>query len=332
MKQSAGSRQRDGWLLFFSRIPAKPVGNRVKVWRKLAKCGARPLKGAVYVLPDSDEHREAFQWLVSEVEGMGGEAAYTRVDSVDSMKNAEIVDIFTRNKESEYQGIAKGLRNIEIKIQSIRKGSGSQVPKTFAAQFAQLGREFEEIRRTDFFSSPGGDNIAAQIESIQDMIRDISGTERKSVPQAVAQKSRKDYVGKTWVTRKRPFVDRMASAWLIRRFIDTDAVFHFIDEKEVRFTGPETIAFDISGGEFAHAGDLCTFEVLVRVFGIKDRAVRKVAEIVHDLDIRDDRYRHPEAKGIEAVLTGLRGTIVNDAQLLEQGMSVFEMLYRSMSG
>ncbi len=331
MKQAAKIRKA-GWLLFFSRIPAKPVGNRVKVWRKLAKAGARPLKGAVYVLPDSDEHREAFQWLVSEVEGMGGEAAYTRVDTVDSMKDAEIIDIFTRHKEGEYQGIAKGLRNTEIKLQSIRKGSGSHVPKTVAAQFAQLGREFEEIRRTDFFLSPAGENLAAQIESIQELIRDISGTERKSVPPAVAQKSRKDYLGKTWVTRKRPFVDRMASAWLIRRFIDTDAVFHFIDEKEVRFTGAETIAFDISGGEFAHAGDLCTFEVLAKAFGIKDKHVRKIAEIVHDLDIRDDRYRHPEAKGIEAVLTGLRETIVNDAQLLEQGMSLFEMLYRSTSG
>jgi len=135
-----------------------------------------------------------------------------------------------------------------------------------------------------------------------------------------------------WASRKRPFVDRMASAWLIRRFIDKNATFKLMEERDFVATGQDYVTFDVSGGVFTHVGDFCTFEVLIRTFGVKDKTVRRIAEIVHELDIKDDKYRTPEAAGLEQILSGLRKAIKDDSDLLEKGMSVFEMLYLSKTG
>jgi hypothetical protein len=140
-----------------------------------------------------------------------------------------------------------------------------------------------------------------------------------------------DYQGKVWVTRKNPFVDRMASAWLIKRFIDPKASFAFIDERDIASLDNTSVAYDVRGAAFTHLGDLCTFEVLVKSFGIKDKAVKRIAEIVHDLDVKDDKYHKPETAGVEDILAGIRKTAKNDTDGLERGMAVFEMLYQSKS-
>ena len=126
-----------------------------------------------------------------------------------------------------------------------------------------------------------------------------------------------------------PFVDRMASAWLIKKFIDSYAKFQFIDERETAKVEAETVTFDIKEGEFTHIGDMCTFEVIVKSFGVKDRIVRKIAELVHELDMKDDKFHSNEAAGIEDVLTGIRKTGKGDTDILERGIAVFEMLYAS---
>jgi hypothetical protein len=140
-----------------------------------------------------------------------------------------------------------------------------------------------------------------------------------------------DYQGKVWVTRKNPFVDRMASAWLIKRFIDPKASFAFIDERDIASLDNTSVAYDVRGAAFTHVGDLCTFEVLVKSFGIKDKAVKRIAEIVHDLDVKDNKYHKPETAGVEDILAGIRKTAKNDTDGLERGMAVFEMLYQSES-
>ncbi|HWR72547.1 MAG TPA: chromate resistance protein ChrB domain-containing protein, partial [Nitrospirota bacterium] len=147
----------------------------------------------------------------------------------------------------------------------------------------------------------------------------------------ITLKRAKDYQEKTWATRKNPFVDRMASAWLIRRFIDPKAVFTFIDERNIGSLDAAAVPFDMRGAAFTHVGDLCTFEVLVKSFGIRDKTVKKIAEIVHDLDVKDDKYRRPETSGVEDILAGIRKTAKSDADGLERGMAAFEMLYQSKS-
>jgi len=163
---------------------------------------------------------------------------------------------------------------------------------------------------------------------LKSQIRALSGVEeRKESP--ILTRDITKYQGKVWVTRKKPFVDRMASAWLIRKFIDSKAVFGFINEKEIDTLDKKSSAFDIRGGEFTHSGDRCTFEVLIKAFGLKDKILRKMAEVVHDLDMRDDKYKAAEARGLEDILSGIRKSAKDDAEALEKGMAVFEMLYTS---
>jgi hypothetical protein len=157
------------------------------------------------------------------------------------------------------------------------------------------------------------------------------GTTGEEATAFVSSKKLDHYRGRIWVTRVHPFVDRMASAWLIRRFIDPAASFQFIQEGDLSKVTSDGVVFDMRGGEFTHQGDLCTFEVLVKTFNIRDKAVKKIAEIVHDLDVRDDKYDNPEDAGVEEILTGIRKTAKSDADGLERGMAAFEMLYQSKS-
>jgi hypothetical protein len=317
------------WILFFYSVPSKPVSNRMKVWRKLLKAGAVQLKGSVYILPMNEDHYEFFQWLVSEVSSMGGEAAFTRVEAIDSIKDAEIKSLFNERQAREYQAIGKSLNDLETRVNSIRNGSKTQDGQALSEQLAKVTKNYKEVLKTDFFLSKAGAALRSRIDAINIAIRGLAGSVVKSKPAVVSSRKTEDYQGKIWVSRKRPFVDRMASAWLIKRFIDKNATFKLMDEKGLVAADRNHVTFDVSGGVFTHLGDLCTYEVLVKSFGLKDKAVRKIAEIVHDLDIKDEKYNAAEAKGLEDILTGIRMTARDDAEALEKGMAVFEMLYAS---
>jgi len=318
------------WLLIFYSVPSHPVSNRMKIWRKLAKAGAVQLKGAVYILPASEEHEELFQWLIGEVRSMGGDGAFVRTADIRTMNDADVKRLFLRQSGNEYGGLEKHIDVLERKVQSIRKGTKGPEPGVLAGQFAKIAKELEEAHKRDFFSSPSGVVAARRMHALEAGLRGGGKTaEGRSVP--IRPRRARDYQGRTWATRKNPFIDRMASAWFIRRFVDAKAAFTFVSEKEIASTGRNVVTFDLQGGEFTHVGDLCTFEVLVRSFGIKDKAVKKIAEIVHDLDVKDDKYGKPEASGVEEILAGIRKTAKNDADGLERGMAAFEMLYQSKS-
>ncbi|MDI6728791.1 MAG: chromate resistance protein [Thermodesulfovibrionales bacterium] len=318
-----------GWLLFFYSVPSKPVSNRMKIWRRLTQAGALPFKGAAYILPHSEEHYEFCQWLVSEAVGMGGEAAFVHVEKIETMHDMELIDLFNRQRERDYQDIEKGFEGLERKIQSIKKGSSIHSNKKLSEQLYKLSKEFEAIRRIDFFSSKAGAVLKKRMETLQAELKGIDRIYAGIRIPAIVPKRIKDYQGKTWVTRKRPFVDRMASAWLIRKFIDPAASFEFIDEKETAHLAKNMVAFDVMGGEFTHIGDMCTFEVFIKSFNLVDRRIKKIAAIVHELDIKDDKFKTPEAKGIEEILAGIRKTSKSDSDALERGMGIFEMLYES---
>lgn len=320
------------WLLFFYSIPSKPVSNRMKIWRRLAKVGAVPLKGSVYILPFNEEHYELLQWLVSEVSSMGGDAAFTGVEKIDSLNDQVIIDIFIRHADEGYLPLKKDIDDLEIKINSIRKGSRHQGLTSISEQLNRLSRSFEYARKTDFFSSGAGEDLQSKITSFNRALKGMRGPARAAESPAISHKNFKDFQDKTWVTRTRPFVDRMASAWLIRKFIDRKARFSLRSEKDMLSARDNTVTFDVSGGTFTHAGDLCTFEVLVKSFGLKNKTVKKIAEIVHELDIKDDKYTNPEAKGLDEILSGIRKAEQDDLASLEKGMAVFEMLYVSKSG
>lgn len=316
------------WQLIFYSIPAHPVSGRMKIWRRLARAGAVQLKGAVYILPATDEHRELFQWIIGEVKAMGGDGSFVRTARIEPLSDGEVRGLFNSQRDAEYRDLKQALEVLERKVQSSRKGAVAGVRESVGSDLASLRKTYEEIGGRDFFSAPLGRETGRRIQTLEASLKGLQEPgPGKAVP--LSRKDIKHYRRKVWVTRTRPFIDRMASAWLIRRFVDPAAAFRFIDEKDIDKLSPGEIAFDMQGGELTHHGDLCTFEVIVRSFGIKDKAIRKIAEIVHDLDLKDDKYGNSAASGIEEVLIGIRKTTKDDAEMLEKGMAVFEMLYQS---
>jgi hypothetical protein len=323
------SNRQPGWLIFFYSVPSKPVSNRMKIWRRLAKAGALPFSGAVYILPDNEEHSEFLLWLITDITSMGGEGAFIRAEKIETVKNTDLIRLFYQQKKDAYLAIEKRLDDLDRKINSIRKGSDAQDVRGLTDNFARLSREFGEIRRTDFFSSPAGEGLHKRLKNTGKEIKGVSGPDTGRREETVKPRKIRDYQDRTWVSRKKPFVDRMASAWLIKTFIDKQAVFKLMEDSEIEALGSKVVTFDIKAGEFTHAGDMCTFEVLVKAFGLKNRALRRIAELVHQLDINDEKYQHPEAEGVKDILTGIRKTARNDLEALEKGMAVFGMLYAS---
>jgi hypothetical protein len=301
----------------------------MKIWRKLAKAGAVQLKGAVYILPATEEHEEFLQWLIGEVKSsLGGDGAFVRTAEINTMSNADIRTLFIQQSEQEYKKLEKKTEVLERKIQSVRKGTKDNERESLSGQMGKLWKEFEEISKRDYFSAPAGQIMKRRIQTLATSMRDAGRTGREETPSIVLRRLQ-DYQGRRWATRKKPFVDRMASAWLIKRFIDPKASFVFIDERNIPSLDKSTVTFDARGAAFSHVGDLCTFEVLVKSFGIKDKAVKKIAEIVHDLDVKDDKYGTTEATGVDDILSGIRKSAKSDNDGLERGIAVFEMLYRS---
>lgn len=320
------------WLVFFYSMPTKPVSKRMKIWRRLIKAGALHFRGSVYILPFNDDNLEFCQWLIAEIKGMGGEGAFIRTMNIETIDNAEIIELFNQQRDKDYRLIEKKVSEIEQKIQSIKAGIGNQDEKILFNSLSKLIKEFEETRKTDYFNAESGSFLSIRIELAAAKMQGIKGYEaKKEMPANIIVRSIDEYQGRTWATRKKPFVDRMASAWLIKKFIDKNAVFEFIDEQDMNRLDGGFIAFDMHGGAFTHIGNMCTFEVLLKTFGIIDKAAQKIAEIVHELDIKDRQYKISEAKGVEHILIGIRMTAQNDFEALEKGMAVFDMLYAAKS-
>jgi hypothetical protein len=316
------------WLIFFYSVPSKPVNARMKIWRRLAKAGAILIKGAVYVLPYNEENLELCQWLVSEVASMKGEGAFVSVDKIETMNDKEIIDLFDYQRDRDYSLIEKNMEELERKTSSVRKGTRMPVHKKLLDPLNKLLKEFEDVRKIDFFSSKTGIALEKKIEVLQKEMQGLSKSGERQIHEVISRNI-EDYQGKIWVTRKRPFVDRMASAWLIKSFIDKKADFRFADEYDIGKLDRDSVPYDVSGGTFTHVGDMCTFEVLIKSFGLKDKPLKKIAEMVHELDTKDEKYKNPEVKGIEDILMGIRKTVKDDMEILEKGIAVFDMLYAS---
>src|SRR5207244_7774074 len=186
-------------------------------------------------------------------------------------------------------------------------------PETKAAELERLTRQFRDIREIDFFQSPRG-------QDVQMLLRRAESSPKKTLPRLDA----KNYVGKTWLTRPRPEIDRVGVVWLIRRFIDARAKFVFAAAVP---SNREIIPFDMVDVEFSHHGDCCTFETLIRRFGIEDKAIRKIGEMIHDADLEDAKFQRSECTGIDRVLKGCAKSGMSDDQILLHGFDCFDGLY-----
>jgi hypothetical protein len=334
------SKSLDGnaqeWLLFFYTIPATPVNNRVKIWRKLLKTGAVQLKGGVYILPYREELHEALQWLLAELPGLKGEGLLVKTDNIEPLLLEEIITLFNDQRQPEYQEISRKIDEFSGRIGNLRKGGKDRKTTPLFRQFEKIQADFQAVQQRDFFHSESGQDVLTQLNTLRNQLEELSTLERgqKGPLSAALPNGRTltSFSGLTWITRKRPFVDRMASAWLIRRFIDPKASFTFRDEAELKdLTSDLEVSYDVRNGDFTHIDDLCTFEVLMKSFDLADKGLDALCRIVHDIDIKDGKFSAPEAHVIEMIIKGIRNRALPDSETLEQGMAVFEALYLSIT-
>jgi hypothetical protein len=317
---------RPRWLLFVPQLPASASNLRVRTWRRLQQLGAIAVKQAVYVLPDSPVAREDFEWLKAEIQGAGGDVSVFAAGSIDAWSDDQIVEEFRRSRQEAYAALAGDIEEILKKSDVPRRRPAGRAP-AFRRLLASLRQRFAAIERVDFFGGAGRDRVATLLATFEDRIVTRTPGSARPASSTAADVNRPEYYGRLWVTRPRPGVDRMSSAWLIRRFIDPDARFGFAAD---RHTLPaDAVAFDMFGVDLTHRGDQCTFETLCEVFGIAHVAIGRLAAIVHDLDLKDGRFAAPEAPAVGLIIDGLQLAYTDDHDLLEQGIVLFDALYRA---
>jgi len=309
-------------MVFVHQLPAHPSNARVKIWRRLQQVGAVALKNAVHVLPESAQAREDFEWLRGEVIGLGGQAAIFDVPSMSDVDERQIVGQFQSASAAEFGRLRKELKMMRPRLRQDARTSGEQGLQALRA----FQERFEHAVRRDMFAAEGSREVESALKELLSEYRPSAKSRAQPAPDRLDPD---DYKGRVWVTRPRPGVDRFSSAWLIRRFIDRDAKFVFSVSPE-RY--PDAVAFDMyHAAGFKHEGDLCTFEVLQERFGIRESAVRRIGEIVHDIDLKEERYKSPHAPTVAHLVEGLRASTPDDARLLELGIGMFEALYVSFS-
>ncbi len=315
------------WLLFVHQLPASPSNLRVRTWRRLQQLGAVPVKQAVYALPDTPAAREDFEWLKTEVTSAGGDASVLAADHIDAFSDDALVEEFRRARQEAYGALAKEIEGVLARVNATRRPRGTRAPAVPRLVEAFRGR-LSALERIDFFGSAGRDRAATLVAQLEERARPSPPAAASATAGGATDIT--SYTRRLWVTRPRPGVDRMGSAWLIRRFIDAEGRFAFAVDRE-SLPAADAIPFDMFGVEFSHQGEGCTFETLCTVFGITDPAVARIAQIVHDLDLKDSRFGAPDAGTVGTLIEGLQLTTADDDFLLEHGITLFESLYRAFA-
>jgi len=312
------------WVLLIHQIPPKPDYFRVKVWRRLQRLGAVAIKDSVYVLPRTEETVEDFQWQMREIVAEGGEASVCEASFVDGLRDTEIEELFRAAREGDYREIAASAGRLRNPPPA--RGRRAKTDGQMDSELARLKRRLAEVITIDFFGAPSR-------RAAQDSIARIdAGKRTRNVHAATA--SREAAVtrprGATWVTREGVYVDRIASAWLIRRFIDPEARFKFVRPEGYR-PQPGEIRFDMFQAEYTHEGEACTFETLIKRFGLADPALRAIGEIVHDIDYKEPTFGRPETAGVERLLSGIARQHAEDTGRITLGAALFDALHEAFA-
>lgn len=314
-----GERNDESWLLLIHQLPTKPAYFRVKIWRRLQALGAVAVKSTVYALPANAETQEDFEWLLKEIVEGGGEAMVCEARLVDGLSDTQVRALFDAARDADYVEIVEQARVLATAIKA------KTLPEKRTEARAQLGRlrkRLAEVVSIDFFGASGRLAAEALVNELEAQVTEstpMTGEKNKSEPIA-------DLKGNTWVTRRGVFVDRIACSWLIRRFIDPDAVIRFVPGKNY-VAKPGELRFDMFEGEITHEGDRCSFEVLLARIGIADPALHAIAEIVHDIDLKDGKFRREETSGIAGLISGIAAANEDDERQLARGADVFDNLY-----
>jgi len=317
------------WILLIHQLPPKPTNLRVRIWRKLQKLGAVAIKNSVYVLPATEKAHEDFQWLKQEIESAGGEAAVFQAGSVEGATDQEIIAAFRKTRDEEFATVAAGFDGLTGAIREQARGKHLSTGRltSHETEIAKLHVELERVAANDFFNAAGRAAAFNAYERCQNSLRVAQGPNLRA-ELAHAKRGALDlakFQGRRWVTRRNLHIDRLASAWLIKQFIDKRPRFYFVAEGE---TIEGAIPFDMFGTEFTHHGEDCTFETMLKRFGLTEsKGLREVAEIVHDIDLKDNKFQRLETSGLNSVIDGLSKVLRDDRKLLQQTGVVFDGLY-----
>jgi len=305
------------WLLLIHQLPAKPAYLRVKIWRRLQALGAVALKGSVYALPHNDETQEDLQWLLKEIAEGGGEGFVCEARMSGGLSDENVQSLFSTARESDYETLISDACALSESL--------GEDPGDLSAAQTQLGRlkkRLAQVVAIDFFQAEGR---AAAERVLHDLDELLNAAPAWAAPDP-GSASLSDLKARTWVTRRGVHVDRIACAWLIRRFIDPEATFKFVAAKDYR-PNPGELRFDMFEAEFTHEGDRCSFEVFLQRFEIEDTALRAIAEVIHDLDIKDGKFGRPETFGIGRMLDAVAAGHATDEDRIARGSAMFDDLY-----
>lgn len=306
----SASRDSSRWYLLIHQLPPEPLYLRAKVRQRLARVGAVALKNAVYALPRLEDCLEDFQWIAQEAITGGGDAHVCEARFLEKRTDDALTERFRSDRDADYAALAE----------TLAPGNRGE---DLAALLARSRRRLDEISRIDFFAAGGRREVERLLEKAERSLR----TRRESDLSSAGSK-RSGLAKRVWVTREGIKVDRISSAWLIRRFIDPAARLRFIDPAR-ETPRPGEVTFDMVGGDFTHEADRCTFETLRRRAGVRDPSLGPIAEIVHDIDLKDEKFDRPETRGIERLLSGILRRFPKDEDRLERGSALFDELYES---
>lgn len=307
-----------GWLLLIHQIPPKPAYLRVKIGRRLARVGAVAIKNSVYVLPRGDSRMEDFQWIRREVLTGGGEAAILEAQLLDGLSDREVEQLFRNARDAEYEVVTREARSLAKQIRGGRLSGERR--QQLEVQTQRLEQRLADIATLDFFAAAGREVASGLVQALHDALLPADGKAA-----ADATKRAEAYRGRTWVTRTGIHVDRIASAWLIQRWIDPQAIFKFVPAKGYT-PEPGEVRFDMFDAEFGHDGDRCTFETLCARFGLAEAGLSAIAEVVHDIDLKDEKFGRPETLGVAAQIIGIASLHRDDVVRLQHGSQLFEQL------
>ena len=295
------------WLLLLYSLPSGQKTERVAIWRRLKKMGAVQIKTSTYLLPDETAQYEQFQWLAQQIRDYGGDSTLVRANEIEGLTRENVVAMFNNARAKDYVELRKSLQGFIARRKRVDAEEA-------AAELERVTRQFREIRAVDFFDSPRGHDVAM-------LLRRAEGPKRA---RQLEKLEVKHYQGKTWLTRPRPEIDRVGSAWLISKFIDRKPKFVFAPKADAV---PDAIPFDMLDAQFSHHGNYCTFETLTKRFAISDKSVAKIGEMIHDADLDDARFQRVEAVGIDRVLKGWAKEGLPDEEILRRGFECFDALY-----
>jgi hypothetical protein len=307
------------WIIFSYSLPAQASsGPRVTLWRRLRRLGAISPTGGIYILPAQDMCVEAFQWLAQEIKQANGQAMVMSVQQLEGLTDQQLIDLFREARQEDYAELKTQVTNLEQTI-TVEKNTEKFVD--FREALTKLQKQYSDIRQIDYFDSPDGVQLAAQLAKIAKTLAPVV----EPSPQ-IAQVSIESYRDRVWGTRPKPHVDRLACAWLIRRFINAEATIRYAHQPIAA-----EVTFDMSEAEFSHTGNLCTFETMIQAFDLDTPGLSLLAEIVHEIDLQDERYFHPEITGVEAILKGWLQLDLPDTELEKYGIALFEGLISELS-